>query len=87
MNKVGQIFEVLGILVVVGMAVVGTTFVYLSKDVGFVGNNVTKELYNYEECPEVVANIPNQDVVKYDSLKSAQKEGFSLRECYVESNK
>jgi len=83
MNKAGQFFEALGILVVVGMAVVGTTVVYLSKDNVFIGNKATTELYDYDSCPEIASDIPTSNVVRYDSLETAQSDGFVLVECHA----
>ncbi len=81
MKKRGQFIEFLGILFVIGIIIVGTTGVYLTKDKVYVGDIENNELYKYSECRDFIKNLNEDSLTVYDSKERAEQDGFKLTDC------
>ena len=66
MQKRGQFIELVGIVLIIGIAVVGTTVVYLQRDSVYVGEITTGNLYSYSECKNFIQQLGKDDLVIYD---------------------
>lgn len=81
MNKKGQIFEIVGVLIIIGIAIYGVSQVYYLKDKVYVGNNLNSKAYSYNECKNFINSLPQDRIVVFASKEDAVKQGFKIGEC------
>jgi len=78
MNKKGQIFEILGILFIVGITVFGASKVYYQKENIYVGHDGMA--YKYSECKDFINELPQEEVVVFSSVEDIGKD-FEIGVC------
>lgn len=81
MKKSGQLIELAGMLVILGIAIFGTTTVYFQKDSVYIADKTNMGLYNYSECKEFISTLQKDRLVAYDCKEKAEEEGFHLKSC------
>lgn len=80
MNNRGQIIEVFGILILLGIALFGTSQIYLYKDSSYFGDNSTLKVYPYDKCKEFIKLLPQENIIAFAS-KEEIPNGYILSEC------
>lgn len=67
MNKRGQIIEAGLVLIILGMAVIGTGGILLEKNNVYVGDSQEFKVYKYSECKDYINTLPQERVIVFNS--------------------
>ena len=81
MSKNAQFIEIVGIVIILGIAVVGTTSVYFIKETTYIADNSTMNIYKYSECKNIIKNLNPNTIKAYNSIERAQLDGYHLKGC------
>lgn len=81
MGKKAQIIEVAGIIIILGIAIVGTIGAYFHKDSVFVADSSSMGLYKYSECKNIINVLDKNNLKVYNSQQRAESDGFHLIRC------
>jgi len=82
MNSKGQIIEIAGIVVIIGIAIIGTLGAYLHKDAVFVADNTSMNLYSYVNCKGIINTLDKNNIRVYDNQQRAENDGYRLVGCW-----
>lgn len=81
MNKKGQIIELFGVLIILGITIFGTFTIYTQKDNIYVGIKDTHVAYDYIECKEFINNYTNNQIVVFTSLGDTKSNNYAIGDC------
>ena len=70
MHKRGQIVEFGLILVILGIAVYGTSTMYMQKENTYVGDSLNSRAYRYADCKEYINSIPIERLTIFPSYET-----------------
>lgn len=81
MSKRGQIIELFGVVIIIGIAVIGAVKTYYQKDAIYVGDTNTSTAYKYNECKDFVDFIPKERMVVFANPEKINEQGFKIGSC------
>jgi len=80
MNKKGQILELIGIVVIVGIAIFGVSKVYFQKDLIYVGDTNLSIAYKYTACKVIINKIPSSNMLVFPAKEDIPSD-YKIKEC------
>jgi len=78
MGKKGQIFEVLGIIVIIGIAIFGASTIYYQKESLFIVDKSTGLVYAYGTCKMEISKLPKANLLVFQDAESAKSQGYEF---------
>ena len=80
MRKNGQIIELFGILIIIGIVIFGTSTVYFQKDNAYVGDTLEFKAYKYSDCKDYINSLPRARLIAFPSENEIPTE-YNMTRC------
>ena len=81
MNKRGQIIELFGVLIILGITIYGISTIYFQQDNLYVGLKEKSIAFKYTECKDIINNFSQNDIIIFNSLEEVNKKNYEVGEC------
>ena len=80
LNNKGQIIEVFGLLIILGISIFGVSKIYYQKENLFVGYEGI--YFKYSECKDIVSRLPTEKLVVFTSVEAIDHENYVGGDCH-----